>query len=181
MSKKDKDIEKQEPVTPVEVTETAEAAAPEAVPDPLMAELEELKNTVGSQEEKYLRLAAEYDNFRKRSQKEKEGIYTDAKTDAVTAFLPVYDNLERALKAPNADEAYAKGVEMTMTQLKEVLAKLGVEEIPALGEIFDPNLHNAVMHVDDEGAQENTIVEVFQSGFKSGDKVIRFAMVKVAN
>ena len=100
---------------------------------------------------------------------------------AAAAFLPVYDNLERALKQETADEAFKKGVEMTMTQLKEILAKLGIEEIPALGETFDPNLHNAVMHVEDESAGENTIVDVFQAGFKSGDKVIRFAMVKVAN
>ena len=130
---------------------------------------------------KYLRLAAEYDNFRKRTAKEKEAIWNDAKADAALAFLPVYDNLERALKQETADEAYKKGVEMTMTQLKEVLTKLGIEEIPALGEPFDPNLHNAVMHVEDEGAGENTIVDVFQTGFKSGDKVVRFAMVKVAN
>ena len=107
--------------------------------------------------------------------------YQGAKSDAVAAFLPVYDNLERALKQETADEAYKKGVEMTMTQLKEVLAKLGIEEIPALGEPFDPNLHNAVMHVEDEGAGENIIVDVFQTGFRSGDKVVRFAMVKVAN
>ena len=113
--------------------------------------------------------------------RKKTDAYTNAKSDAVTAFLPVYDNLERALKQETADEAYKKGVEMTMTQLKEVLQKLGVEEIPALGETFDPNLHNAVMHVDDETAGENTIVDVFQAGFRAGDKVIRFAMVKVAN
>ena len=123
----------------------------------------------------------EYDNYRRRSQKEKESAWSDAKADTAAAFLPVYDNLERALKQETADEAYKKGVEMTMTQLKEVLTKLGIEEIPALGEPFDPNLHNAVMHVEDEGAGENTIVDVFQTGFKSGDKVVRFAMVKVAN
>ena len=93
----------------------------------------------------------------------------------------MYDNLERALKQETADEAYKKGVEMTMTQLKDVLTKLGIEEIPALGEAFDPNFHNAVMHVEDENVGDNTIVEVFQTGFKTGDKVIRFAMVKVAN
>ncbi len=93
----------------------------------------------------------------------------------------MYDNLERALKQETADEAYAKGVEMTMTQLKTVLEKLGVEEIPAQGESFDPNVHNAVMHMEDEALGENTVVEVFQAGFKLGDKVIRHAMVKVAN
>ena len=99
----------------------------------------------------------------------------------MAAFLPVYDNLERALKQETADEAYKKGVEMTMTGLKDILSKLGVEEIPALGATFDPSLHNAVMHVEDENAGENTVVEVFQSGFRLGEKVIRFAMVKVAN
>lgn len=132
-------------------------------------------------EDKYLRLCAEYDNYRKRSAKEKESAWTDAKADTAAAFLPVYDNLERALKAPCSDEAFLKGVEMTMTQLKEVLSKLGVEEIPALGEKFDANLHNAVMHVDDDSVEENTVVEVFQTGFRLGEKVIRFAMVKVAN
>ena len=108
-------------------------------------------------------------------------MWNDAKSETVLAFLPVYDNLERALKQETADEAFKKGVEMTMNQLREVLKKLGVEEIPALGETFDPNVHNAVMHVEDESAGENTVVEVFQTGFKSGDKVVRFAMVKVAN
>lgn len=99
----------------------------------------------------------------------------------MSAFLPVYDNLERALKQETCDEAYAKGVDMTMKGLQDVLTKLGVEVIPALGETFDPNRHNAVMHVDDESVGENTVVEVFQQGFICGEKVIRFAMVKVAN
>ena len=159
--------------------EPAEAEA--GAPDPLMDELEALKDQAARQEEKYLRLAAEYDNYRKRTAQEKDSLYPDAKADTLREFLAVYDNLERALKQETADEAYKKGVEMTMTQLKEVLTKLGIEEIPALGEPFDPNLHNAVMHVEDEGAGENTIVDVFQTGFKSGDKVVRFAMVKVAN
>ena len=143
--------------------------------------LEQAKAAQAQEHDQFLRLAAEYDNFRKRTQREKDGIYQDAVADTVKKFLPVYDNLERALHHETADEAYKKGVEMTMTQLKEVLTKLGIEEIPALGEPFDPNLHNAVMHVEDEGAGENTIVDVFQTGFKSGDKVVRFAMVKVAN
>ena len=126
-------------------------------------------------------MAAEYDNYRKRSQKEKESAWADARAETVLAFLPVYDNLERALKQETADDAYKKGVEMTMTGLKEILSKQGVEEIPALGETFDPNRHNAVMHVDEEDQGENVIVEVFQTGFQSGGKVIRFAMVKVAN
>lgn len=168
---------------PVEETQTEAQAAPEqeTATDPLLEELEKLRKQMDEKEEQYLRLAAEYDNFRKRSQKEKEGLYQGAKSDAVAAFLPVYDNLERALKQETADEAYKKGVEMTMSGLREILSKLGVEEIPALGATFDPSLHNAVMHVEDESAGENTVVEVFQSGFKLGEKVIRFAMVKVAN
>ena len=131
--------------------------------------------------EKYLRLAAEYDNYRKRTAKEKEAAWAQAKAQAVAAFLPVYDNLERALKQETADEAYKKGVEMTMKGLQDALTGLGVELIPALGESFDPNRHNAVMHCEDEAVGENTIVEVFQQGFLCGDKVIRFSMVKVAN
>ena len=149
--------------------------------DPLLAELEALKDQAAHQEDRYLRLAAEYDNYRRRTTKEKESIWNDAKADAASAFLPVYDNLERALKQETADEAYKKGVEMTMTQLRSVLEKLGITEIPALGQPFDPTLHNAVMHVEDESLGENTVAEVFQAGFKLGDKVIRFSMVKVAN
>ena len=161
-----------------EATETQETV--EAVEEPEVV-VDQSAQLLAAAEDKYLRLAAEYDNFRKRSAKEKESAWTDAKANTAAAFLPVYDNLERALKAPCSDEAFLKGVEMTMNQLKEVLTKLSIEEIPALNEKFDPNLHNAVMHVDDENVEENTIVEVFQTGFKTGDKVIRFAMVKVAN
>ena len=131
--------------------------------------------------EQFLRLAAEYDNYRKRTAKEKENLWTDAKADTVQAFLPVYDNLERALKQETADEAFKKGVEMTMNQLKEVFAKLGVTEIDAQGKPFDPNLHNAVMHIEDDNLGENTVAQVFQAGFMLGEKVIRFAMVQVAN
>lgn len=158
-----------------------EEQQPQESADPLMAELESLKNQTAQQEEKYLRLAAEYDNYRKRTAKEKESIWAEVKADTAAAFLPVYDNLERALKQATADEAFKKGVEMTMNQLKEVLSKLGITEIPALGEPFDPNLHNAVMHVEDEALAENMVAEVFQAGFQCGEKIIRFAMVKVAN
>ena len=180
MSKKEK---KPEDVTPEEQTEQAvptEETEAEA-PNPLLEELEALKDQNAQQEDKYLRLAAEYDNYRKRTAKEKESIWTDAKAETAAAFLPVYDNLERALKQDTADEAYKKGVEMTMNQLKEVLSKLGITEVPALGQPFDPQKHNAVMHVEDESLGENTVVEVFQAGFQCGEKVIRFAMVKVAN
>ena len=179
MSKKEKQPEE---VIPEE--QTAPAAAPEAgeeAPNPLLEELEALKQNLTDQEDKFLRLAAEYDNYRRRTAKEKESIWSEAKADAAVAFLPVYDNLERALKQETADEAYKKGVEMTMNQLKSVLEKLGITEIDALGKPFDPALHNAVMHVEDENFGENTVAEVFQAGFMLGEKVIRFAMVKVAN
>ena len=129
----------------------------------------------------YLRLLAEYDNYRKRSQREKDALYADIRADTLTKFLPVYDNLIRALNTPTADEAYRKGVEMIMAQFNATIDKLGVEKIESLGKTFDPALHNAVMHVEDESRGENEIVEVFQEGFRLGDKVIRFAMVKVAN
>jgi len=129
----------------------------------------------------YLRLLAEYDNYRKRSQKEKDSLYADIKADTVTKFLPVYDNLVRALNQGTEDEAYRKGVEMIMNQFCQTLEKLGVTKTESLGQKFDPKFHNAVMHVDDEEKGENEIVEVFQEGFMLGEKVIRFAMVKVAN
>ena len=131
--------------------------------------------------DRYLRLYAEYDNYRKRSQKERDSLYGDIKADVLVKFLPVYDNLERALALQCADEAYRRGVEMIMAQFKATMEKLGVTEIESLGKKFDPNLHNAVMHVEDEEKGESEIVEVFQQGFRIGDKVIRFAMVKVAN
>ena len=131
--------------------------------------------------DKYLRLMAEYDNYRKRSQKEREALYGDIKADVLNKFLPVYDNLVRALDQPTEDEAYRKGVEMIMAQFNKTMENLGVTEIESVGQPFDPNLHNAVMHVEDETKGENEIVEVFQKGFKLGDKVVRFAMVKVAN
>ena len=158
-----------------ETTAEPQQEAPQAEAAPQVDE------KLAQAEEKYLRLAAEYDNYRKRTAKEKESAWTSAKAQTVAAFLPVYDNLERALKQQTADEAYAKGVEMTMKGLQDALSGLGVEQIPALGETFDPNRHNAVMHVEDDSAEENTVVEVFQQGFTCGDKVIRFAMVKVAN
>ena len=142
---------------------------------------EKLQKQLAEKSDQLLRIAAEYDNFRKRSQKEREGLYADIKADTLLKFLPVYDNLERALSTPTSDEAYRKGVVMTMVQFNQTLEKLGITEIPALGEKFDPNVHNAVMHVEDESLGENEVVEVFQKGFKLNDKVIRFAMVKVAN
>ena len=188
MSKKDKEKESvsQQETTQAPQEEAVSQAGTAQAPDSaeLTAALESAEKAMAALKEKedqFLRLAAEYDNYRRRSQKEKESAWADSKAETAAAFLPVYDNLERALKQETADEAYKKGVEMTMTQLKEVLSKLGIQEIPALGEAFDPNLHNAVMHVEDENAGENTIVEVFQAGFRTEEKVIRFSMVKVAN
>ena len=151
------------------VTETAEAEV-----NPWEAKYNE-------EHDARVRLAAEYDNFRKRTTKEKEQSYTNGKSDAVGKLLPVYDNLERALNQPTEDTAYKKGVELTMTELVKILNGLGVEIFGERGEAFDPNLHNAVMHIDDETLEENTISQVFQKGFKIGDKVVRFAMVQVAN
>lgn len=132
-------------------------------------------------EDRYLRLAAEYDNFRKRSARERDAIFADVRADTVLKFLPVYDNLVRAIAAMTEEDPGRKGVEMTLAQFETVLNKLGVIPIPALGEAFDPELHNAVMHVEDEEQGENLIIEEFEKGFKMGDKVIRFSMVKVAN
>ena len=171
-----------------EVRETPEAnEAPEA---PGTAETPEIPETPETNpfEEKYnaehdsfLRLAAEFDNFRKRTVKEKEASYGNGKADAVEKMLPVYDNLERALNQPTEDAAYKKGVELTMNELVKIFTGLGVEIFGAVGDSFDPNLHNAVMHTEDEGLGENVIAQVFQKGFKVGEKIVRFAMVQVAN
>lgn len=150
--------------------------------DPAEDKLAKALEDIASEKDKYLRLLAEYDNFRKRSQKERENIYSDVRADTVIKFLPVYDNLERALKTESADEAYRKGVEMTFTQFKELLSCLGVTEIEAAaGTAFDPTVHNAVMHVEDENLAEGVIAEEFQKGFKLADKVLRCSVVKVAN
>ena len=159
--------------TKAEETKTEETKTEAPKPDPA-AEYAALND-------KYLRLCAEYDNFRKRSQKEKDSLYADIKAETLKKFLPVYDNLVRALDQSTEDEAYRRGVEMIMNQFNTTMEKLGVTEIESLGQKFDPAFHNAVMHVEDAEKGENEIVEVFQKGFIMGDKVIRFAMVKVAN
>ena len=172
---KKKEIQEEEVVE--EVTETTETVeeTPEA---PLVNEWEEKYN---AERDAHLRVAAEFDNFRKRTIKEKEASYGNGKADAVEKLLPVYDNLERALNQPTEDEAFKKGVEMTMTQLVGIFSGLGVEIFGNVGDAFDPNFHNAVMHVEDENFGENTICQVFQKGFKLGENIIRFAMVQVAN
>ena len=145
------------------------------------SEFEKAQQALAQEHDSYLRLAAEYDNYRKRSQKEKDNLYTEIRSETVEKFLPVYDNLERALAQETQDAAFKKGVEMTMNQLVSVMEKLGVKSFGAAGDHFDPQLHNAVMHIEDESLGENVIAEVFQKGFKVGEKVVRFAMVKVAN
>ena len=147
------------------------------------AEIESLKAELATEQDKYMRLYAEYDNFRRRSAKEREGIYSDAYCDVVNQILPIIDNLERATQysKDDPDSPMAKGIELTIKSCVEALNKMGVFEIEALGKPFDPNLHNAVMHVEDEAFGENEIAEVFMKGYIKGDKVIRFSMVKVAN
>ena len=177
MAKKDKNIDiPLEKETP-EVTE-AQETTPEVAPEPPAVNWEEKYN---AEHDSYLRLAADYDNFRKRTVKEKEASYGNGKADAVAKLLPVYDNLERALNQPTEDAAYKKGVELTMTELVKIFTGLGVEIFGEAGDSFDPNLHNAVMHIENEELGENVICQVFQKGFKIGEKVVRFAMVQVAN
>ena len=176
--KKKAEQEQEETVTPE--TEAA-AEAPEAQEEAEAAPARDYEAELAAEKDKYLRLAAEYDNYRRRSQKEREALYADVKAETVTALLPVYDNLARALALGSTDEAFLKGIQMTMNQLEEIFTKLGVAAITAVGEPFDPEKHNAVRHIDDESVGENIIVEEFQKGFTLGDKVIRFAMVVVAN
>lgn len=168
----EKTTERSEFDLPLEEEEAVEtAAAPE----------ENYKEKYEQEHNNFLRLAAEYDNFRKRSQKEKDMSYTNGKADTLSKLLPVYDNLERAMNQACEDAAYKKGVEMTMQGLVKIFSDLGVEVYGEIGDAFDPNLHNAVMHIESEDLGENTIAQVFQKGFKTGEKVIRFAMVQVAN
>ncbi len=179
-NRKQTEAEVQEELTDeTQAQQVCEEAAEEAPQEP--TELEKAQAEQAAEHERYLLLAAEYDNFRKRSQREKDAIYQTAAADTVKKFLPVYDDLLRALQNETADEAYKKGVEMTMNELKKILSNLGIEAFGAVGEEFDPNKHNAVMHVEDEALGENVIAELFQTGFAMGEKIIRFAMVKVAN
>ena len=173
MAKKEK--EKKEPIAGEEIQEEVTEEVTETV------EVNPWEEKYNAEHDAYLRLAAEFDNFRKRTVKEKDASYGNGKADAVGKLLPVYDNLERALNQPTDDAAYKKGVEMTMNELVKIFTSLGVEIFGNVGETFDPELHNAVMHVENEELDENTIAAVFQRGFKIGDKVVRFAMVQVAN
>ena len=159
--------------------EINETPAEETVEE--VVEVNPWEEKYNAERDAHLRVAAEFDNFRKRTVKEKEASYGNGKADAVAKMLPVYDNLERALNQPTEDAAYKKGVEMTMTELVKIFTALSVEIFGNVGDEFDPNLHNAVMHIDSEELGENTIAQVFQKGFKIGEKVVRFAMVQVAN
>ena len=167
-----KDLEQELPEEETVETEAAEETA--SAGDMITAEIK-------AAQEKYMRLAAEYDNYRKRSARERDALFTDVRADTVKKFLPVYDNLLRAVAMTAEGDPARKGMEMTLTQFETVLISLGVSHIEALGKEFDPEIHNAVMHVEDDSVGENIIVEEFEKGFKLGDKVIRFSVVKVAN
>lgn len=191
MAKKDKqkDPNLPEELPEEELTETAEPVPQEPPKDEPKDEPKETpkapevnwEEKYNAEHDSYLRLAAEFDNFRKRTVKEKDQSYGNGKSDAVAKLLPIYDNLERALNQPTEDAAYKKGVELTMAELVKIFTGLGVEIFGAPGDSFDPALHNAVMHTEDESLGENVVAQVFQKGFKLGDRIIRFAMVQAAN
>ena len=148
----------------------------------LKAQLEAKEKEISEQNDKYMRMYAEYDNFRKRSAKERDGIYADAYADAISSILPILDNIERAAAFTDADaDAVLKGVQMILKGANEAFEKMGVKSFGEKGDEFDPNRHNAVMHTEDESLGENVIADVFQKGYTKGDKVIRYAMVSVAN
>lgn len=192
MAKKKKDEEtesmnevKTEETQIEEAAQEAEAAEEASVNEEaqqLQKKVEQLESEIAASKEAHIRTLAEYDNYRKRTTREKEMTYADAKAYCMGELLGVLDNFERALSVTDSDfESYKKGVEMIYTSLFETLKKLGVEAFGEAGEAFDPNFHNGVMHVDDEALGENVIAEVFSKGYKIGDKVLRPAMVKVAN
>ena len=174
MAKKDKEVKEQQPEA--EKVEAEAAQEPEKAP-----EVNPFEEKYNAEHDSYLRLAADYDNYRKRTAKEKEQSYSNGKADTILKLLPIYDNLERALIQDTEDAAYKKGVERTMTELVKIFTGLGVEIFGEAGEHFDPSLHNAVMHTEDDRVGESTVTQVFQKGFKLGEKIVRFAMVQVAN
>ena len=176
-----KDMETNE-TTPVEETAETPEVQEEVTPETEeVVEVNPFEEKYNAEHDAHLRLAAEYENYRKRTAKEKDASYSHGKADAVAKMLPVYDNLERALAQETQDAAFKKGVEMTMSELLKIFTTLGVEVYGNVGDEFDPNLHNAVMHTENPDLGENTISMVFQKGFKTSDKVIRFAMVQVDN
>ncbi|MEG1686758.1 MAG: nucleotide exchange factor GrpE [Angelakisella sp.] len=172
-------------ITEQETTREPQAAEPQTVepqaaePQPTMEE--QLTTQLKEAEDRHLRLMAEFDNYRRRTQKERESIYPDAVADTVKELLPVLDNFQRALTTDCSDEEYKKGVQMTYNGLMEILKKQGLAEFGEAGEEFDPAYHNAVMHIEDEAKGKNVISQVFQRGYKLGDRVLRYAMVQTAN
>ncbi len=183
-------MEKEKKTAPMEQTEevkeaaeTKEAPKEEVLPEenPLEEELEKLKKDMAELNDRYIRTLAEYDNFRKRSQREKDAVYANATSDTVTKLLPILDSFDRAANYECPDEQYKKGIDLIGTSVKEAFDSLGIKEIPALGEQFDPKFHNAVMHIDNPAYGENVITDVYRKGYTLGDKVIRFSMVVVAN
>lgn len=183
-------MEKEKKTAPMEQTEevkeaaeTKEAPKEEVLPEenPLEEELEKLKKDMAELNDRYIRTLAEYDNFRKRSQREKDAVYANATSDTVTKLLPILDSFDRAANYECPDEQYKKGINLIGTSVKEAFDSLGIKEIPALGEQFDPKFHNAVMHIDNPAYGENVITDVYRKGYTLGDKVIRFSMVVVAN
>ena len=170
--------------------ETAEAAAEEKTPEDKKAKKKKSKEAEALErceaekkelEDRYLRLMAEYDNYRRRTQKERDNIYPDAVADTLKELLPLLDNLQRALETPCADEGYITGIRMIQTGFEEYLKRMGVEAFGKAGDPFDPNLHNAVMHIEDESLEKNVVAQVFQSGYRRGDRILRHAMVQQAN
>lgn len=179
MSKKD-DTKKKTAAPEEETAEVDEAVEVQEEKEP--TELEKLQAQLAETNDRLLRTLAEYDNYRKRSQKEKEQAYGDSKASVLAEFLPVLDNFDRAANNKDASlEDYQKGIDMIFNQFNELIAKTGVEAFGEKGEEFDPNLHSAVMHIDDENEKENVIVDVFSKGYKMGDRILRPAIVKVAN
>ncbi len=184
MAKKTVDIKNPEEEKAPEEEKNEEQPAEEAAEEKTVEQITEEKFVaeLAAQKEAYMRLAAEYDNFRKRTIKEKEESFTNAKATVFADLLPVLDNFDRALSTEESSlEDFRKGVEMTHTQLTDVFKNYGVETFGEPGDQFDPNIHNAVMHVDDESLEANTVAEVFQKGYKINEKILRPAMVKVAN
>ena len=180
MSKSRKD-EKETLVDEITQETTTQEVKEEAVKEEAITEIDKLKDELNEEKNKYIRLLAEYDNFRKRSAKEKLESFGDATAKAISDILPVYDNFERALQSESSDENFKKGVEMIFNNFTETLKKIGVEAIDPIGQEFDPNVAQAINQVEDENYGENTVCQVFQKGYKLSDKIIRYAMVVVAN
>lgn len=182
MENSEKNVKKEKPETNEAVKEEEKEGKEEKEEEKESKELEDLRNELGSYKDKFLRMAAEYENFRKRTEKEKAAIYSDATVMTLQSILPVADSLEQALKSlESASEEYKKGIQMVSNQLNTALEKLGVESFGKAGDEFNPDLHNAVSHIDDENEKENVISGVYQTGYKVNDRVIRHAMVQVTN